>query len=229
MSPGGEKDSDERERSRSPIAFHPAAKAIPPAQAPAARPGAGAPPRGPPVVIESSSEPTPTPSSDEDIEESAEEDEGGSVKSKAGKVGTAKRIRDIFQDPAALAVIRNEPFPLSKHLSGKAKKKEIKRAKQQARAYMWVNGEVWRKDATGRVRRVPPPAARAGLIETYHTRLGHQGRDKTYAMLAQEYVWHDMAVNVRALPSLLNAACPFPAAQRATPPSCSGHHGAHTF
>ena len=74
-----------------------------------------------------------------------------------------------------------------------------RRVKRRAASYRWDGTQLLRLMVNGASRVCPPPAARRGIVTATHSRLGHLGIRRTFALLQLGHWWHNMRAQVETV------------------------------
>ena len=105
----------------------------------------------------------------------------------------AKRPRfDIWEDASAVQFVRQQ---LSHTAVTPSRWQQLTRLCAQ---YEARGEEIWRTVPGQMPRLVPQPSERSRIVHKVHESIGHLGRDRTYAMVAQRYYWPKMWSTVAA-------------------------------
>ena len=105
----------------------------------------------------------------------------------------AKRPRfDIWEDASAVQFVRQQ---LSHTAVTPSRWQQLTRLCAQ---YEARGDEIWRTVPGQMPRLVPQPSERSRIVHKVHESIGHLGRDRTYAMVAQRYYWPKMWSTVAA-------------------------------
>ena len=102
---------------------------------------------------------------------------------------------DVWEDAPVMALLQQSGTAAG----GTADGTVARRVKRRAASYRWDGTQLLRLMVNGASRVCPPPAARRGIVTATHSRLGHLGIRRTFALLQLGHWWHNMRAQVETV------------------------------